>query len=96
MPSGDATARRRLMEGAVAASGSGARVGTGASAAFTVTLANARVRLVVRGDGDRLHVVALCSARHLETVSRALALAALSLRHRGPIATSVRAAGYAS
>jgi hypothetical protein len=96
MSPGDATARRRFLEGAVAASGSRARAGTGARAAFTVTLANARVRLVVRGEGDRLHVVALCSSRHVETVTRALALAAFSLRHRGPIATSVHATGYAS
>lgn len=96
LPPADATTSRRLLAGAVAASGYRARAAGGPCAAFTVTLANARVRLVVRGEGDRLHVVALCSARHADTVTRALALAALSLRPRGPIATSVCAAGCAS
>lgn len=96
VPPADAAARRRVLEGAGAASGSRARAAAGPCAAFTVTLGTARVRLVVRGEGDRLHVVAVCSARHAETVSRALALAALSLRPRGPITTSVRASGYAT
>jgi hypothetical protein len=93
-PSVDATARRRFREGVVARDG--VRTTTDARAAFTVTLANARVRLLVRGDGDRLHVVALCSARLADTVARALALASVSLRQRGPIATAIRVTGYAS
>ena len=52
-------------------------------ATFTTTLGNARVRIAVRQAGTRLHVVAVCAARHAVTVRRALALAAVALQTRG-------------
>ena len=61
--------------------GHGARMPHGAS--FTVTLGDARVRIVARGDGRRMHLTAVCSSRHAELVSRALAHASSGLRWYG-------------
>lgn len=63
-------------------------------AAFRLELDGGRVHVVVRRDGSQLHVVALCSARHVESVRRALGLAAEHLRLRGEVlAAEVRAFG---
>ena len=61
-------------------------------AAFRLELDGGRVHVVVRREGAVLHVVALCSQRHVERVRRALALAAEHLRLRGEgLAAEVRA-----
>ena len=63
-------------------------------AAFRLELDGGRVHVVVRREGSQLHVVALCSARHVESVRRALGLAAEHLRLRGEVlAAEVRAFG---
>jgi hypothetical protein len=59
--------------------------------AVTASLQHARVRLAMRQDGRRLHVIAVCSARHAPAVRRALALAAIALQMHGvAAAASVR------
>lgn len=60
-----------------------------ARAAFTIGVDGARVALLIRREGGTLHVVALCSARHVELVRRALAGAAAAL---GASGDTVRAA----
>jgi len=61
-------------------------------AAFRLELDGGRVHVVVRREGTLLHVVALCSERHMERVRRALGLAAEHLRLRGEaLAAEVRA-----
>jgi hypothetical protein len=56
-----------------------------------VTGAGGRVEVLVRREGDTLHVIALCSARNSELVRRALARTEGALRARGQrLATSVR------
>jgi hypothetical protein len=61
-------------------------------AAFRLELDGGRVHVVVRREGTLLHVVALCSERHVERVRRALGLAAEHLRLRGEgLAADVRA-----
>jgi hypothetical protein len=63
-------------------------------AAFRLELDGGRVHVVVRREGAQLHVVALCSARHVESVRRALGLAAEHLRLRGEVlAAEVRPFG---
>jgi hypothetical protein len=52
-------------------------------ATFTLTIQGARVQIVVRREGATLHVVALCTRRHLELVRRALACADFALRAEG-------------
>jgi hypothetical protein len=52
-------------------------------ATFTLTIQGARVQILVRREGDALHVVALCTRRHLELVRRALACAGFALRAHG-------------
>jgi len=54
-------------------------------AAFRLELDGGRVHVVVRREGAVLHVVALCSERHVERVRRALGLAAEHLRLRGEL-----------
>ncbi len=59
--------------------------------AITASLQHARVRLAMRQDGNRLEVIAVCSARHAPAVRRALALAAIALQMNGiAAAASVR------
>jgi hypothetical protein len=48
-------------------------------ASFTVSLGDARVRIVARSDGNRLQLTAVCNARHSEIVRRALAHASIGL-----------------
>jgi hypothetical protein len=63
-------------------------------AAFRLELDGGRVHVIVRREGAVLHVVALCSARHVESVRRALGLAAEHLRLRGEaLSAEVRAFG---
>jgi hypothetical protein len=58
-------------------------------AAFGVTLpGGGRVQILLRREGRILHVVALCSLRHVELVRRALACADLHLRARGEVVRS--------
>ena len=52
-------------------------------ASFRLDLDGGRVQIVVRRDGCILHVVALCSRKHVALVQRALACAALHLGARG-------------
>lgn len=60
-------------------------------AAFRLELDGGRVHVVLRREGSVLHVVALCSERHVERVRRALGLAAEHLRLRGEaLAVEVR------
>jgi len=54
-------------------------------AGFTVALGGARVRIVVRGEGMRLALTAVCTARHAEAVRLALAHASLGLRLDGAL-----------
>lgn len=58
-------------------------------ASFHVGLGGGRVQIVVRRDGPVLHVLAICSARHVELVRRALACADLHLRLRGETVRSM-------
>jgi hypothetical protein len=61
-------------------------------ASFHVGLDGGRVQIIVRRDGPVLHVVAVCSARHVDLVRRALACADLHLRLRGEtVRSTVRA-----
>jgi hypothetical protein len=61
-------------------------------ASFGIGLGGGRVQIVLRREGPLLHVVAICSRRHVELVRRALACADLHLRLRGEtIRSSVRA-----
>lgn len=55
------------------------------AAAFTVTLGDARVRIIVRGEGKRLALTAVCSSRHADIVRLALAHASLGLRMCGAL-----------
>lgn len=57
--------------------------GRAASSQLTLTVEGARVHLLVRRCGDRIDVVALCSARRVEAVRRALARIELELHHAG-------------
>jgi len=50
---------------------------------FTMTVAGARAALHIRQVGDRMIVIAVCSARHVEAVRRALTDAATGMRSRG-------------
>ena len=60
-------------------------------ASFHIGVGGGRVQIVLRRDGAVLHVVAVCSRRHVELVRRALACADLHLRLRGEtIRSSVR------
>jgi hypothetical protein len=59
-----------------------------ARASFALGLEGARVQILVRRDGTTLHVLALCAARHVELVRRALACADLHLRARGEVVCS--------
>jgi hypothetical protein len=52
-------------------------------ATFTLAIEGARVAILLRRDGPALHVVALCTRRHVELVSRALACAGIVLRAQG-------------
>jgi hypothetical protein len=52
-------------------------------ASFTLAIEGARVAILLRRDGPALHVVALCTRRHVELVSRALACAGIVLRAQG-------------
>jgi hypothetical protein len=52
-------------------------------ASFTATLRHSRVRVAIRQEGARLHVVAVCSTRDAAAVRRALAVAAVALRMNG-------------
>jgi hypothetical protein len=61
-------------------------------ASFQLAIDGGRVQILVRRQGATLHVVALCSARHVELVRRALACADLHLRANGErVESSVRA-----
>ena len=61
-------------------------------ASFQLAIDGGRVQILVRRQGAILHVVALCSARHVELVRRALACADLHLRANGErVESSVRA-----
>ncbi|MEA2666973.1 MAG: hypothetical protein QOI11_3917 [Candidatus Eremiobacteraeota bacterium] len=61
----------------------------GAPASFAVSAAGGRVRLLVRSDGARTRVVAVCAPPLRERVERALAQARFALAARG--ASGVRA-----
>ena len=50
---------------------------------FTIPVGDARVRVVARGDGNRLHLTAVCTAQYADLVRRALAHATLGLRRQG-------------
>jgi hypothetical protein len=50
---------------------------------FTLMIAGARVALHVRDDGEKVIVIAVCSARHVALVRRALAEAGEVMRLRG-------------
>lgn len=61
-------------------------------ASFQLALDGGRVQILVRRQGTVLHVIALCSERHVELVRRALICADLHLRARGErVQSSVRA-----
>lgn len=61
-------------------------------ASFTITIEGARVQILLRREGPALHVVALCTRRHLELVRRALACADFALRAQGAdVRSSLRA-----
>ncbi len=63
-------------------------------ASFGLALDGGRVQILVRREGLVLHVIALCSRRHVELVRRALDAAALHLRERGEsLRADVRAVG---
>jgi hypothetical protein len=70
-----------------------ARTRPGTRASFSIALAEGgRVQILLRREGRTLHVIALCSARHVELVRRALACADLHLRMSGErVASEVRA-----
>jgi hypothetical protein len=55
----------------------------GASASFAVSAAGGRVRILVRSDGARTRVVAVCAPPLRERVERALAQARFALAARG-------------
>jgi hypothetical protein len=60
-------------------------------ASFQLAINGGRVQILVRRQGAILHVVALCSERHLDLVRRALACADLHLRAKGErVESSVR------
>ena len=64
-------------------------------ASFTLTIEGARVQILLRRDGPALHVVALCTRRHVELVRRALACADLALRAQGTyVRSSLRATEF--
>lgn len=65
-----------------------AQRGRGMSASFALSAAGGRVRLLVRSDGARTRVVAVCAPPLRERVERALAQARFALAARG---ASVRA-----
>jgi hypothetical protein len=52
-------------------------------ASFTVNIGDARVRILARSSGNRLTLVAVCSARYAQLVARALAHASAGLREAG-------------
>jgi len=52
-------------------------------ASFTLGLDGARVQILMRREGATLHVIALCTRRHVELVRRALACADVHLRAQG-------------
>jgi len=52
-------------------------------ATFTLAVDDARVAIHVRHEEGKLRVIALCSARHVDIVQRALAKTALAMRARG-------------
>ncbi len=54
-----------------------------AQAYVTLTLEGARVRILARREGARMHVIALCGAAQVATVRRALGLLERTLRARG-------------
>lgn len=56
---------------------------------LTVGVGGARVQLVLRRDGETLHVVALCAPRNVDLVRRALACAQAHLRARGDVLRAV-------
>jgi hypothetical protein len=61
-------------------------------ASFHLAVDGGRVQILVRRQGTVLHVIALCSERHVELVRRALVCADLHLRARGErVQSSVRA-----
>jgi hypothetical protein len=61
-------------------------------ASFTIAIEGARVQILLRREGQALHVVALCTRRHLELVRRALACAGFALRAQGEeVRSSLRA-----
>ncbi len=88
---GSATSRR-LAQALPAVPSRIARHANGACASFGIALdRGGRVQILLRREGRVLHVVALCSARHVELVRRALACADLHLRLSGErISSSVR------
>jgi hypothetical protein len=53
------------------------------NAAFTVTVGEARVRILARSSGARLTLIAVCAARHAQLVTRAIAHASAGLREAG-------------
>lgn len=86
------SARSRRLGGAVVAAFPMRRVRYApVRASFHIGVGGGRVQIVLRRDGAVLHVVAVCSRRHVELVRRALACADLHLRLRGEtIRSSVR------
>jgi len=88
-----ATSRRRALSRALQCRAAERQPPTNnARASFGVALdGGGRVQIILRREGRVLHVVALCSARHLELVRRALACADLHLRLSGErVSSSVR------
>lgn len=63
-------------------------------ASFTLTVAGARVQMLVRREGPALRITAICARAQVEAVRRALASADLVMRLRGHLIESqVRATG---
>ncbi|MBC5811045.1 MAG: hypothetical protein GIW95_09395 [Candidatus Eremiobacteraeota bacterium] len=68
-----------------------------ARATFSIKLGTARIHVAMRRSGSTLHVVTLCSARHLEAVKAALERLAHELAAQGSLLqASVRALGGAA
>ncbi|MGP6189782.1 MAG: hypothetical protein ACLPSH_06820 [Vulcanimicrobiaceae bacterium] len=88
----DGSPRGRARRAALCVSAAAERSYPPVRASFAFGLDGARVHILVRRDGATLHVLALCAARHVELVRRALACADLHLRARGEaVCSSVRA-----
>jgi len=87
MGGSEVTQRRYRMEHRIPmrASFAGARSYPPFASSLTVGLDGARVQLVLRRQGETLHVIALCAPCKVDLVRRALACAQAHLRARGEV-----------